>query len=516
MTSRFSFDDLPLIPAPASGRLLPGELALTSDTTVETAEALSELREVLLDRLSMLNHSVAEGTFIHLSLSAHPGMSGSDEGYALRILASGVRLSAGTQAGIFRGLQTLGQLIDGFTIPGEYAGAPSACVLPCLEIDDAPRFRWRGMMLDVSRHFLTVPEVKALLDQFAALKFNVFHWHLTDDQGWRVEIKSRPELTAVGATRATSPRPDDRKKPDGVPYGPYYYTQEEIREVVEHARQRSVTIVPEIDLPGHMVAALASYPSLGCSGGPYAVSTTWGVEEDVLCLGKPTTLAFVFDVLGEIASLFPGPFLHVGGDEVPTTKWLMCPCCQAATRKAGVAPGEGLRKVFFREVENFLAKRGKRAVCWDEVLDDDPAAATIISSWRGVEAGVEAAARGNDVVMCPHTHCYLDYRCSDAPGQRLGAPNGLFLSLKDCYDYDPVDPNLNPQQASHILGLQGNIWTEYMWSADDVNAMVFPRAHAIAEVGWSPRSRRHFLSFQRRLAALTQGLIACHEEKQSF
>ena len=360
------------------------------------------------------------------------------------------------------------------------------------------------MMLDVSRHFLIPAEVKALIDRFAGLKLNVFHWHLTDDQGWRIEIKSRPELTVIGSVRPASPLASDRTKPDGIPYGPFFYTQEEIRDVVEYARQRSVMIVPEIDLPGHVVAALACYPELSCTGGSFEVRTAWGIEDDVLCLGNPAALEFVFDVLGEIAGLFPGPFLHIGGDEAPTTRWEHCPCCQAAAKKAGIGPVEGLRKLFVRQLENFLAARGKRAVCWDEVLDDDPGTGTVVASWRGVEAGIQAAARGNDVIMCPHTYCYLDYRLNDDPGQVLGAPNGLYISLEDCYGYDPVDGTLTPEQATHILGPQGNIWTEYMWSAADVNQMTFPRAHAIAEIGWTPRARRDFTAFERRLATVRE------------
>jgi len=495
------FDSLPLVPAPAAGRMLGGKCILGSDTCVSLPARLGRFFEFFGEALAGLVE-VDSGATIVVALEGSVEGEETDEGYSLSVTREGISLRGATEAGVFRGLQTLLQLIEGFTVSAGGAGGGTTCELPCLEIKDAPAFAWRGIMLDVARHFLGVAEVKAFIDRLARLKFNVFHWHLTDDQGWRVEILSRPELTRIGSMRAESPSRGDATVMDGTPYGPFFYTQEEIREVVAYARARSILVVPEIDLPGHVRAALACYPELGCTRGPYAVRTTWGIEEDVLCLGNPASLDFVRDVLGEICDLFPGPFVHIGGDEVPHERWMRCPCCREAARREGLANPKELQRLFTRAVEAFLAERGKRAVGWDEILDEGPSADTIVASWRGVEGGIKAAAAGNDVVMCPFTHCYLDYRESDAPGQVIGAPNGLVTTLEKCYSFEPRDPSLTPEQAAHVIGVQGNLWTEYMWSAEDVARMAFPRAHAIAEIGWTPSARRDFSSFTRRLAKL--------------
>lgn len=500
-----TFEELPLVPAPASGRMLAGKCMLSADASLSVPGSLSHLRVFLGEGLSGLAEARAgeAPAEIVLLLDAAGSGEGSDEGYALTVVPGKVTLRGATEAGVFRGLQTFLQLVEGCSSRSDgFADVGLVCELPCLEIKDSPAYAWRGIMLDVARHFLGVAEIKAFLDRLARLKFNVFHWHLTDDQGWRVEINSRPELTTIGSIRAESPVPGDVATMDGTPYGPFFYTQDEIREVVAYARERSILIVPEIDLPGHVRAVLACYPELGCTRGPYEVRTDWGIEEEVLCLGNPATLDFVRDVLGEICELFPGPFIHIGGDEVPHERWMQCPCCQEAARKAGLASPKDLQKHFTHAVETFLAGRGKRAVGWDELLDEEPGPDTIIASWRGVEGGIKAAAAGNDAIMCPFTHCYLDYRDSDAAGQVLGAPNGQVLTLEKCYSYEPRDPRLSPEQAARIIGVQGNVWTEYMWSAKDVNRMVFPRAHAIAEIGWSTPERRDYSSFLRRLGGL--------------
>lgn len=501
-----AFDELPLVPAPAFGRMLAGKCVVGSDAKIFLPTALAHFLAPLKEALAgfgetSADRGVAEAE-IAVSLDSAHGGKETDEGYTLAVAPGRVTLCGATEAGVFRGLQTFFQLLEGFTVGGKFEGLAGACELPCLEIKDAPAFAWRGIMLDVARHFLTVPEIKAFLDRLARLKFNVFHWHLTDDQGWRVEIKSRPELTTIGAVRAESPIPGDAATMDGTPYGPFFYTRDDIREIVAHAQARSIVVVPEIDLPGHVRAVLACYPELGCTRGPYTVRSDWGIEEEVLCLGNPASLDFVRDVLGEICELFPGPFVHIGGDEAPDGRWLHCPCCREAARQAGLASPKALQKTFTRAIERFLAERGKRAVGWDEILDESPSADTVIASWRGAEGGIRAAATGNDAIMCPFTHCYLDYRDSEAPGQVLGAPNGLVTTLEKCYSYEPRDPGLTPEQAAHIIGVQGNLWTEYMWSAEDVNRMAFPRAHALAEIGWSPAERRDFPSFLRRLGKL--------------
>lgn len=479
------FDALPLIPAPASGRLLPGTFALGRDTLVTAPAALTAARDTLRALLAELPADPAATGTITLGLDAT--LVG-DETHRLHITPAGITLRGATPTAILRGLQTLRQLI---------ASAPLA--LPCVEIEDRPAFAWRGVMLDVARHFFTVPEVKAFLDKIARLKFNVFHWHLTDDQGWRIEIKSRPELTRHGSIRAESPLREDRKRGDGTPYGPFFYTQDEIREVVAHATALGVTVVPEIDLPGHVMAVLACYPELGCTGGPYEVRRTWGIEKDVLCIGNPASLDFARDVLGEVVALFPGPFVHIGGDEVPRDRWQECPICQAAIREHGLADEVALQGRFMREIETFLATHGKRPIGWDELLEVKPGARTVIASWQGIEAGQEAAAAGHDVIMCPLTHCYLDYRMTDAPGQHVGATHGKTIPLEKCYGFDPLAAPLQPEHHPRILGLQGNLWTECVWTVADLDSLLFPRAQALAEVAWTPSARRDFASFTRRL-----------------
>lgn len=369
-------------------------------------------------------------------------------------------------------------------------------------------------MLDCARHYFRPDFVKHYIDLAALHGMSVFHWHLTDDQGWRIEIKAYPELTRTGAMRRSSPLPGAPGHQDGTPYGPWFYTQDQIREIIDYASQRHIEIIPEIDLPGHVVAALACYPELGCTGGPYEVRTTWGIEDHVLCLGNPEALRFSLKVLAEAVSLLPGSYIHIGGDEVPENRWQECPRCLEAARKAGLAGVSGLRQAYTHALEDFLQSHGKRAIGWDEILDQSPRTDTIIASWRGTESGIRAAALGNDVVMCPHTHCYLDYRfTTDIPvNQGPGAPHDHIITLEKCYHYDPAASITDPAVRRHIIGLQGNLWSEYIWTEEDLHTMAFPRAHALAEVGWSPASRKDFAAFQRRLHDMQHCRLPAHPE----
>jgi hexosaminidase len=422
------------------------------------------------------------------------------EGYELTVTPDGVTIAASAPAGWFYGVQTLLQLL-----PPD-ATAPrsrrSAWRLPCVRIVDGPRFRWRGLMLDVARHLMPVDGILRLRDTMAAHKLNTFHWHLTDDQGWRIESRRYPRLTGVGAFRAGA---DGVLTPDRAAHEPPrvgryggFYTHDDVRSVVAHAAALHIRVVPEVEMPGHAVAALAAYPELACAAGPFEPATRTGIFKDVYCIGNDATLALLEGVLDEIVPLFPGEFVHVGGDECPTDRWRTCPKCQARVRAEGLANERGLQGYVIRRMARFLGDRGKRLVGWDEILDGgDLPSGAMVMSWRGTEGGTAAARAGHDVVMTPHQYCYLDYRQA-ADGEPAAIADGL-TPLEKTYGYVPVPPELTAEQAEHIVGVQGNVWTEYMPDVRHVEYMVWPRAAAIAEVGWSPAGGRDFDDFARRV-----------------
>ncbi len=417
------------------------------------------------------------------------------EGYELTVAPTGITIAASVPAGWFYGVQTLLQLL-----PPD--GGPTH--VPCVHIVDAPRFRWRGLMLDVARHVMPVDGILRLIDTMAAHKLNTFHWHLTDDQGWRIESHRYPRLTEIGARRAGADGvlTPDRAASEPERVGTYggFYTHDDVRRIVAHAAERHVVVVPEIEMPGHAVAALAAYPELSCTGGPFAPATRTGVFKDVYCVGNDATLAMLEGVLDEIIPLFPGAYVHVGGDECPTDRWRTCPKCQARIRAQGLANEHELQGYVIRRMARFLGERGKRLVGWDEILDagDLPADATVMS-WRGTEGGLAAARAGHDVVMTPHPYCYLDYRQA-ADGEPPAIADGL-TPLSKTYGYEPVSPELTADPARHIIGVQGNVWTEYMPDMRHVEYMVWPRAAAIAEIGWSPAEGRDLEGFIDRVRA---------------
>ncbi len=412
-----------------------------------------------------------------------------DEGYALSVAPRGATVTGGTPRGVLWGAQTLRQLL----------GPPrTATTLPAVDIVDHPRFAWRGLHLDVARHFFPVPFIERLIDLMALYKLNTFHWHLTEDQGWRIEIRSRPRLTETGARRAATPLPQDRTQTDDTSYAGHY-TQDEVRRVVAYAGERGVTVVPEIEMPGHSQAALASYPELGCTGSGYEVATTWGIKSDVLCAGRETTFAFLEEVLEEVLELFPGPFIHVGGDECPKQAWRACAHCQARIASERLADEDELQSWFIRRMAGWLADRGRRLVGWDEILEGGLAPGATVMSWRGSDGGVAAATAGHDVVMSPNTHCYFDYYQSEDTAAEPPAIGG-HLPLEQVYSFEPVPPAL-ADHAARVLGVQGNIWTEYMATEPQVEYMAFPRALALAEVAWTPAELRSPAHFRARLAA---------------
>jgi hexosaminidase len=413
--------------------------------------------------------------------------------YKIQVTPYGIMVEASQVKGLFHALQSLTQLVK--LNPENKAGSIR---IPTVIIEDEPRFSYRGMHLDVARHFFSVDVVKQYIDLLALYKFNNFHWHLTDDQGWRIEIKKYPELTNVGATRSNTlighytdrPVKYDNKEVSG------YYTQEQIKEVVEYAKDRFINIIPEIEMPGHASAALAAYPYLGCTWGPYKVANTWGVFEDVLCT-KDTTLNFMKDVLNEVVDLFPGKYIHIGGDECPKARWKTCINCQRNKRRFNLADEDQLQSYFIKEIEKHLYRKGKKLIGWDEILEGGLAPNATVMSWRGETGGVEAASQNHDVIMTPGSHCYFDHYQSKNPREALAI--GGYTPISKVYAYEPIPANLDPKFSKFILGAQANLWTEYIEDEKKLFYMAFPRAIALSEVLWSRKEDKNYAGFLERL-----------------
>ena len=501
MSGRAESDSLGLVPRPRRVEDLGGTLELTPETGIRVvdpdARGVAELLAHRLRASTGFAFPVGEGEDgLRLLLDAGLEDTLGREGYRLACGERDATLTAAAPAGLFYACQTLLQLFP----PAIDAAEPVADVAwraPRVSIEDWPRFEWRGLMLDSARHFFPVEFVKRYVDLLARHKMNRFHWHLTEDQGWRIEVRAHPRLTEVGARRAQTPIPSDRARGDGRPYAGHY-TQEEIRDVVAYARERFVTVVPEIEMPGHSLAALAVYPELSCTGGPFEVGTRWGVYEDVYCAGKEETFAFLESVLDEVAELFPGPFVHVGGDECPKSRWEDCADCQARIEAEGLADEHELQAYFIERIERHVNARGKRLIGWDEILEGHLAPNATVMSWRGVAGGLAAARLGHDVVMSPNSHCYFDYyqaRDTESEPPAIGG----HLPLERVYAFDPT-AELDEEAAGHVLGAQGNLWTEYVPDAGQAEYMVYPRAVALAERAWSAADARDFEEFRRRLA----------------
>jgi len=493
---------LPLVPQPERVTRLTGSFALTASASIhlsdpENAElrALGEEARQLVKDETGLDLHIAEGAVdstggaITLRRTREDTTTGS---YRLTVDPAGVSVSAATPAGIFYGLQTLRQLL-----PAETDAGSSTRSVPAVEIVDRPRFPYRGMHLDVGRHFFPASFIKQYIDLMAMYKMNTFHWHLTEDQGWRIEIKRYPRLTEVGAWRRETmlEKNFDPYVGDGKPYGGFY-TQDEIHDIVAYAQRRYVTIIPEVELPGHSTAALAAYPELACTEGPFEVGTRWGVYEDVYC-PKEETFEFLENVLDEVIALFPGQYIHIGGDEAPKTRWQESTFAQEVIRREGLADESELQSWFIRRIERFLSSRGRRLIGWDEILEGGLAPDATVMSWRGMTGGVEAARAGHDVIMTPTSHVYFDYYQGDPAHEPLAI--GGYIPLQKVYSFEPVPDELTSEEARHVLGAQGNVWTEYITTPEQVEYMVLPRMIALAEVVWSPRAARDWTSFLLRL-----------------
>ena len=423
------------------------------------------------------------------------------EGYKLDADAKQIRIAGASAAGVFYGIQTLRKSLPLVN------GKASKVSIPAVHIADAPRFAYRGTHLDVSRHFVTADSVRQFIDMLALHNINRFHWHLTDDQGWRIEIKKYPLLTQIGSKRAQTVIGHNSGKYDGKPYSGFY-TQKQIRDIVKYAADRYITIVPEIDLPGHMQAALAAYPDMGCTGGPYEVWQKWGVSDNVLCAGNDKTLTFIDNVLKEITQLCPSKYIHVGGDECPKTQWQKCPKCQARIKalnleaKDGHSAEERLQSYIITHASNYLKSLGRNTIGWDEILEGGLAEGATVMSWRGESGGIAAAKQHHDVVMTPNSYLYFDYYQSlDKANEPLAI--GGYLPLETVYSYEPMPKELTADEARHIIGVQANIWTEYMPTFKQMQYMALPRLAALSEVQWSQPALKDYTSFTNRLTEFT-------------
>lgn len=419
-----------------------------------------------------------------------------DEAYSMSIQPKLIRIEAKDASGFFYALQSLLQLM-----PVEFMdkNIPEWSILeiPCMDIEDFPRFPYRGMHLDVARHFFPVSDVKKYIDLMAMHKMNRFHWHLTDDQGWRIEINSHPKLTEIGSKRKETIKGHyDDQQWDGRPYGGYY-SQDDIREVVHYAAQRCIEVIPEIEMPGHAVAALAAYPELSCTGGPFETATSWGVFDDVFCTKEPV-FKFLEEVLEEVCELFPGKYIHIGGDECPKNRWKECSLCQTRIRTEGLKDEHELQSWFIRRMEKFLETKGKQIIGWDEILEGGLAPGATVMSWRGTDGGIAAARMNHDVIMTPGSHCYFDHYQAEPEISPVAI--GGYTPIDKVYGFEPVPfDSLNEQQQQHIIGAQSNLWTEYIQTFAHAEFMAFPRACALSEVVWSDKSSRNWNHFSNRL-----------------
>ena len=469
-------------------------IAMLADIIAGRTERSSSVAKTI-----MLKESAQKGAvkgFIFYKDASIPS-----EGYRITVTTKSAQVVTSDYKGLVNALWTIRQMLPS-NIYSENSQERARWSLPCCVINDYPRFAWRGMHLDCSRHFWSVDEIKKYLDVMSMYKLNRFHWHLTDDQGWRIEIKKYPLLTEIGGFRSgTAVGKNWEESPsDGIRYGGFY-TQEQVRDIIDYAAELGIEVVPEIDLPGHMLAAVASYPELSCTSEPYEVWTKWGISEHVLCPGKESTFTFLEDVLGELAELFPYEYIHIGGDECPKSEWEKCPLCQARIAQLGLTDKDGIKKEQYLQnyvtsrVQKFLASKGKKVIGWDEILEGDLDEGATIMSWRGTKGGIEAAKKGFNAIMTPYTFCYFDYRQSnrkDEPGV------GNVLGYEKVYKFNPLE-GLNQEESSHILGVQANLWTEFIATNDLLEFMLLPRLQALSEVQWCKPENKNFERFKNSL-----------------
>ncbi len=487
-----SYSQNQLIPKPQKIEMGKGEFTIP-ETLVLSRDLPKTETDYFKNRLSsILKFQYTQKNGIHLTYSIIPGLPKDDqqkkEYYSLEISPKKIHVKSYTNQGYFLALQTLIQLFEEHKTDKR---------IPAMTIEDQPKLAWRGMHLDVCRHFFSVDEVKQYIDYLSMYKLNTFHWHLTDDQAWRIEIKKYPKLTQVGSKRKESmigAYVDNTF--DGKPYGPFFYTQEQIKDVVKYAQDKHITVVPEIEMPGHALAALSAYPELACTEGPFEPATKWGVFDDVFC-PKEETFTFLENVLDEVIQLFPSQYIHIGGDECPKTRWKECAHCQELIRKNNLKDEHGLQSYFIQRIEKYVNKKGRKIIGWDEILEGGLAPNAAVMSWTGIKGGIEAARSGHFAVMTPGSYCYFDHYQGDPQSE----PNafGGFTPLDKVYSYDPVPSELNEKQAKYILGVQANLWTEYIEDFKHVQYMIFPRLMALSEVAWGTSDPKNYKEFENRV-----------------
>lgn len=496
---------LPVIPKPAKMERLDGVFRLTGETKiiVENGDLLLPIARQLAQAIQQLTgrepaiHQEATREARHdiLLTTAEAKAELGDEGHELAVSPEMIVLRASKPAGVFYGVQTLRQLLRR-TEDAATEAASAAWAVPCVRIEDRPRFVWRGMHLDVARHFFDKQFVKKYIDHLSANKINIFHLYLTDDQGWRIEIKRYPRLTEIGAWRAGTKKHYFDGRGDDKRYGGYF-TQDDLREIVDYARERFITVVPGISMPGHSQAALAAYPELSSTGGPFEVWTEWGISKEVMDPGKEEVFAFVEGVLSEAIEIFPSRYVHTGGDEVPRDRWKASPYAQARIRQEGLKDEDELQSYFTKRVERFLNSKGRQLIGWDEILEGGLAPNAVVMSWRGTEGGIRAARAGHHVVMTPNRETYFNYMQHKT---RRGPGHTAYLPLSMVYQFDPVR-GLTPEEARFVLGGQACLWTEFVTTPADIEYLLFPRLPAMAEVLWSPPEGRSEDEFAQRLPA---------------
>lgn len=502
-------DSISIIPEPVSMKVQEGTFNLKQNTVIkadlsdEKIKSIGQQLKKTIDSatgydLLLVGLDADQYSKNIISLSINEETIEHKEGYRLNVTDTETSLTASTSTGLFYGMQSLLQLLPTQIYQTDYTLVPqdTKWTIPSVKIEDYPRFDYRGLHLDVGRHLFPVDFIKRYIDLLAMHKMNRFHWHLTEDQGWRIEIKQYPKLTEVGAWRdSTLVGHYGSDIYDSQRYGGYY-TQEEVRNIVAYAQKKQVTIIPEIELPGHASAALAAYPELGCLDKDYKVKTTWGVFEDIFCPSEKT-FTFLENVLTEVMELFPSEYIHIGGDEAPKTQWESSELAQQVIEREGLKDEHELQSYFITRIEEFLNEHERQIIGWDEILEGGLAPNATVMSWRGIQGGIEAAKQHHDVVMTPGSHLYLDHYQATPDSEPLAI--GGFTTLEKTYSYEPIPEELTEEEAQYILGAQGNVWTEYMHSPEKVEYMAYPRASALSEVTWSPKEKRNWELFWQRL-----------------
>lgn len=497
----------PIIPTPISLTEASGEFKITSSTTVQEADfpEFGLVKRFVNEKIKRntgfeLSFIKDEAANIKIRKSADAQLG--SEGYKLNVSEKGIQIEAATAKAVFYAFQSIFSLLPP-QFEKENAGIDLK--IKAVSITDVPQFSYRGMHLDVARHFMPMDFIKKYIDYIAKYKMNTFHWHLTEDQGWRIEIKKYPKLTEIGAWRdetvvghAAADRGYNGQKHGG------FYTQEDIKEIVDYAQSRFVTVIPEIELPGHSRGALAAYPEYGCTGGPYKVATTWGVFDEVYCAGKEGTFKFLQDILDEVIELFPSKYVHIGGDECPKKAWEKCPDCQKRIKKEKLHNEHELQSYFITRIEQYLNSKGKQIIGWDEILEGGLAPNATVMSWRGVEGGITAAKQHHDVIMTPNPVSYLDHYQGDPKTEPLAI--GGYTTLEEIYNFNPIPEELNEEEMKYVIGFQANVWTEYIPTPAQAEYMILPRMFAIAETAWRGANKKDFEAFKKASSVELQRL----------